>query len=148
MQAANPGKRKIECKVAEDNIHKTQCLKCRTAQYFQMFRIIPHANCMVKSLLPWHVTFPRPHWGDAVVTPTATRPLLHARRTTGLAGLPLRLHHQNIFHFSIQRWEKKNLTNYPCQWFNFQSLGCLCSHQNQSSCSIIQSTGIGSCNCS
>ena len=43
--------------------------------------------------------------------------------------------------------KKSFSTCYSCQWFNIEPLSCICSHQNHSSCSIIQCAGIGSCYC-
>ena len=38
-------------------------------------------------------------------------------------------------------------TCYSCQWFNVESPGGICSHQNHSGCSVIQGAGVGSRYC-
>lgn len=134
--------------IAENKALSFMYSKCTTSQYSQMFRVIPRRKLYDQNpaavTLDTSTSMPRRCSRNAC-SRAFSAPCTKDKGTNRTAGHSAP---SDIFHFSTQRWEKNNLTDYPCQWFNFQSLGCLRGHQNQSSCSIIQSTGIGSRNCS
>lgn len=134
--------------IAENKALSFMYSKCTTSQYSQMFRVIPRRKLYDENpaavTLDTSTSMPRRCSRNAC-SRAFSAPCTKDKGTNRTAGHSAP---SDIFHFSTQRWEKNNLTDYPRQWFNFQSLGCLRGHQNQSSCSIIQSTGIGSRNCS